>query len=309
MKNLVLGIDVGGTNIKFGVIDRAGAILARSHLKTQRYTRDSKKLIAAVFAAIEELLAEHSLSPRQFAGIGMGLPGAVNPQRGEVLSLPNIPGWKNVPLRKIFEQRFKIPAILENDVNMITLGEWKFGAGIGYQNLVCVTLGTGVGGGLIFNGSLYRGEGFVAGEIGHMPLNEDGPACNCGGRGCFERYVGNQTLLATIARIFHRDLTIEDVYALAGRGDPKALRFWEETAVHIGNGLTGVVNLLNPPLIIIGGGVSNNHRFLFPMIKKVIKTRAMKVQARMVKIVRAQLDNDAAILGARVLVNSSVKNS
>jgi len=188
---------------------------------------------------------------------------------------------------------------------MITLGEWKFGAGRGYKNLLCMTLGTGVGGGLILNNALYRGEGFVAGEIGHIPLNENGPLCNCGGRACFERAVGNQILLARIKKIFGRDFSIESVHALAHNGDRRALKFWEETATHIGNGLVGVVNVLNPPLIIIGGGVANNERFLFQTISRVIKARAMKVQAAMVKIVRAKLGNDAGIIGAQVLVKEA----
>lgn len=308
MKNLVLGIDVGGTNIKFGVVDSRGKILARSNLSTKSYNRNKNELIKAIFSQIQSLFAQAKISPKQLLGIGIGLPGAINPVKGVVLSLPNIPGWENVPLRKIFEKKFGVPTFLGNDVNLITLGEWTFGAGKGKSDLLCMTLGTGVGGGLILNGKFYHGRGFVAGEIGHMPLNEEGPACGCGGYGCFERTVGNGALLKRIAEIFGDDrLIIPDIYRLALKNDPRALKFWEETATHIGNGLIGVINLLNPPLIIIGGGVANNSRFLFPTIKKVIQRRAMKVQSSMVKIVRAQLGDDAGILGARVLVTESLK--
>lgn len=308
MKNLVLGIDVGGTNVKFGIVDAKGKILARSSFRTKSYNRNKNALIRAIFAAIEALLARQSISSKQLSGIGIGLPGLIDPHKGVVIFLPNVPGWKNVPLQSLFEKRFKVPTFLENDVRLITRGEWKFGAGKGYDNLICMTLGTGVGGGLVLDGKLYHGEGLVAGEIGHMPLNETGPACNCGGYGCFERVVGNAHLLKRIADLFGRkDLIIPDVYQLALKGDKKALYFWEETATHIGNGLVGVVNLLNPALIIIGGGVSNNYRFLLPTIKKVILRRAMKVQAKMVKVVHAKLGDDAGILGAKVLVNESVK--
>ncbi len=307
MKNLVLGIDVGGTNVKLGIVDDKGNILARSSMPTKSYTRNKNHLIKAIFAQIYKLLADSQIPLSAFIGIGIGLPGAVDPFKGLVIFLPNIVGWENVLLRNIFEKEFHIPTMIENDVNMITLGEWKFGAGRGKEDLVCMTLGTGVGGGLILGGQLYRGPGFVAGEIGHMPINETGPACNCGGQGCFERYVGNQQLLKKIARIFYQDnLTIPDVYALAQNGNPKAKKFFEDTATHIGNGLVGVVNLLNPPLIVIGGGVSSNHKFLFPTIRKVIAARAMKVQAKMVKIMHAKLGDDAGILGARVLLSEGL---
>lgn len=307
MKNLVLGIDVGGTNVKLGIVDAKGSILARSVVSTKSYSRHPRDLVRAIFTQIYSLLKDSKIVLSQFRGIGIGLPGAVDPFKGLVIFLPNVPGWKNIYLRRIFEKEFNLPTFLENDVNMITLGEWKFGAGRGENDLVCMTLGTGVGGGLVLGGKMYRGEGFVAGEIGHMPINEDGPLCNCGGVGCFERYVGNARLLERISEIFGKNtLTIPDVHALAVKGDKKALQFFDETATHIGNGLVGVVNLLNPPLIIIGGGVSNNRRFLFPKINEVIQKRAMKVQAKMVRIVQAKLGDDAGIVGARVLLDQGV---
>lgn len=207
------------------------------------------------------------------------------------------------------EQKLKISTFIENDVNLITLGEWTFGAGRGLRNLVCMTLGTGVGGGLVLDNALYRGEHFAAGEIGHMPLNENGPTCNCGGWGCFERYVGNRSLLKNASLIFGRDIPLEEIFRLANKGEKRALHFWEEAATHIGNGLVGLVNLLNPRLIIIGGGVSNNFKFLKEKIQMIIRKRAMPVQAETVKIVRAQLGDDAGIIGAEALVREFLGNS
>lgn len=310
MRDLVLGIDVGGTNVKLGIVDKKGAISARSSMPTKSYNRNRNQLIAAIFSHVRNFLNDFSVPLSRISGIGIGLPGPVDPFKGKVIFLPNVPGWKNVPLRDIFQKEFRVPVMIENDVNMITLGEWKFGAGKGYSDLICVTLGTGVGGGLIFNGRLYRGPGFAAGEIGHMPLNEQGPDCNCGGFGCFERYVGNSRLFKNIDQMFGtRDMRIQEVNALAAKGDPMALRFFAETGEKIGNGLVGVVNLLNPPLIIIGGGVSNNHKYLFPAIKKVIARRAMKVQGAMVKIARSRLIDDAGVLGARVLLTEGLGRS
>ena len=302
MKNYVIGIDVGGTNIKYGLVTPTGEIVYRKVLKTKDYSSRAK-LIPAMVEGAARLLKEHGVKKRQVKGIGMGLPGLVDVRNGIVKFLPNIPGWKDVPLRTIFEHELGIPTCLENDVNMITLGEWKYGAGAGEDNLICITLGTGVGGGLVFNRGLYRGDGFAAGEIGHIPINENGPACSCGGRGCFERYVGNQQLQVLAGKIFRdKAITLEEVTARAVTGDARALRFWEDTGVRIGHGLIGVVNLLNPRLLVIGGGVSNSHRFLFPAIRRTVKQRAMVVQGRMFRIKRAKLGNDAGIIGARVLL-------
>ncbi len=305
MPKHILGIDVGGTNIKLGLIDHVGRIIRRNNLSTKSYIRNKKILIDALLNHIHDLLYLENLKNKDLLGIGIGLPGLVDPKRGIVKSLTNIPGWQNVALKKIFQKSLKIPTFIENDVNLITLGEWKLGAGKGCQDLVCITLGTGVGGGLILSNELYYGAGFATGEVGHIPLNEKGPVCNCGGMGCLEVHVSNRTLLKKAQEIFKKKaITIEDVYQLANRGNKLAIQFFEETATHIGNGLTGVVNLLNPRLIIIGGGISNNWKFLFRTIQQIIQGRAMKVQGKMVKIVRAKLGDDAGIMGAYVLVKT-----
>ncbi|PIR49600.1 hypothetical protein COU79_04020 [Candidatus Peregrinibacteria bacterium CG10_big_fil_rev_8_21_14_0_10_54_7] len=306
MPKYVIGIDVGGTNIKTGIVSQKGVIVARSNLITGSYIRNKMELIEALVEHLKGLLAANGLKPSQVLGIGIGLPGLIDPPEGIVRFLPNIPGWKNVRLQRILEQKLHIPTFLENDVNMIALGEWRYGAGKRSRNMLCMTLGTGVGGGLILNNELYRGPGYVAGEIGHIPLNERGPRCNCGGSACFERAVGHRYLLQKALKIFHkRNLTLQDVTSMALAGNKRAVRFWEETAVHIGNALTGVVNVLNPERIVIGGGVSNCPGFLFRKIQQTIKHRAMSVQGKMARVVKAQLGNDAGLVGAYVLVKGS----
>ena len=303
MKKYILGVDVGGTNIKLGVIDKTGSIISRSRLDTKSYIRSKNKLIEAVITEINDMFSSCNLKKSHFVGVGIGLPGLVDPINGIVKFLPNIPGWKNVPLKKIFEKQLSLPAYIENDVNLITLGEWKYGAGKGVSDMICLTLGTGVGSGLILDGKLYRGAGYAAGELGHIPLNEKGPQCGCKGYGCLESYVGNKRLQERAAKIFKRkQIVLEEVTDLAEQGNLRAKEFWQETASHIGNALTGVVNLLNPARIVIGGGVSDSHKFLFKTIEKTIKNRAMKAQASMFKIVKARLGNDGGIIGARVLI-------
>jgi glucokinase len=304
MKKYVVGVDVGGTNIKLGLVHPRGIVIARSHFPTKPFSSSKKKLIGVLAHEIQKIIASKGLKTKEIAGVGIGVPGLVDYNKGLVRFLPNIPGWKNVPLKAILEKKISLPVFVDNDVKLITLAEWKFGAGRGVKNLVCLTLGTGVGSGLILDNQLYRGVANAAGELGHMPLNEQGPTCNCGGWGCFEKYVGNRSLFALANQMMNKsDMTTQKMFALANSGNAKALKFWNQTATHIGNGLVGMVNLLNPELIVIGGGVSNNEKYLFPMIKAVIKKRAMSVQGTIVKIKRAKFGDDAGIIGAQVLVD------
>lgn len=300
----VVGIDVGGTNIKFGLVSPAGKIIARSNLATALFLSDKNKLIEGVASEILEILSKEQIERRDVLGIGMGLPGLIDTQKGIAKFLPNIPVWKNIQLKKILEKKFKLPVCIDNDVNLMTLGEWKFGAGVGISDMVCITLGTGVGGGLIINNDLYRGPGFTAGEIGHIPLNEDGPKCNCGGLACLERYVGNKYLLEKAQKLFpSQEISLEKVCQLADAGDARAKEFWAQTGEKIGLALVSVVNVLNPKRIIIGGGVSNNHRHLFPAIRETIERRAMNIPAKLVQIKLARLGDNAGIMGANVLVH------
>lgn len=303
----VLGIDLGGTNVKFGLVSLSGKVISRSNLATAHFISHKSKLIYALCGECHNLLHKNHLKRKDILGVGIGLPGLVDFAKGIVKFLPNIPGWRNVALKNIIEKEIQIPVFLDNDVNVITLGEWKFGGGRGMRDLVCLTLGTGVGGGLILNNELYRGPGFTAGELGHIPLNEEGPLCNCGGRGCLERYVGNKYLLQKAQKLFgNNNISLEEVNRLADQENPIALKFWEETAVHIGIGLVSVVNLLNPKRIIIGGGIANAHRHLFPVISETIRKRAMSVPSLMVQLRLAKLGDNAGIMGAQVLVGQAI---
>lgn len=307
MNKHVVSIDFGGTNIKLGLVALSGKIISRISFPTKDFGSHKEKLIDAIVAHIFKLIETKKIAKNQILGIGMGLPGLIDPQKGIVHFLPNVAGWRNVPLKKIMETKTQMPTFIDNDVNLMALGEWQYGAGKGEKNLLCMTLGTGVGGGLIIHNQLYRGESFAAGEIGHMPLNEYGPSCNCGGKACFERYVGNQVLQEKAAKIFkNKHMTLEDVFDLAKKDNIRAIQFWEEAAVHIGQALIGVVNLLNPRLIIIGGGVASSYFFMAKTIQQMIKKYCMKTQGAMVKVVKAKLGNDAALMGALVLVKENV---
>jgi len=309
MNHYVVGIDIGGTNIKLGLIDKKGLIRARAHLPTKDFIHSKKRLIDGIVLGCQHILKENKIKKSQVSGIGIGLPGLVNTKKSLVYSLTNIPGWSNVPLKKIIEKKLKIPTFIDNDVNVITLAEWKYGAGQGMKNMVCITIGTGLGGGLIINNALYRGEGFAAGELGHIPVNEKGQKCNCGGWGCLETYAGNRYLNVRAQHIFYKKITLEEVTRKANQGQPQAVVFWKEVAEHIGNGLTGVVNILNPSCIVIGGGIAKAHQHMFKTIRLTIKRRAMHVQGKMVKILKSKLGSDAGIIGTRVLVKEMLSKN
>ena len=297
----VIGIDLGGTNIKFGLFDDRLKLSDKRILNTARF-RLKRQLIDILSAGVNEIVAKNSLTKKDIRGVGLGLPGPVDFQRGIVHYFPNIPGWREVPLRKILERRLKLPVYVDNDVKVMALAEYERGAAKKFKHAVCITLGTGIGGAILTLGELYRGSSNAAGEIGHIPINEKGPACNCGGQACVESYVGNQRLLAQARKAWGRQLSLEEMSRLARQGNRTARKIWQQAGTRLGVALTGVVNFLNPECILIGGGVANAGNVLLDAVKKTIRKRAMQPQAQRVRIVRAALGENAGMMGAAILV-------
>lgn len=306
IKKFIIGVDLGGTNLKIALLDLKYKIRDKEVLSTQRFIK-RESLIKAVIASVNKIIENNKLSRASILGIGLGLPGPINVKRGIVHFFPNIPGWKEVKLKTILEKTLRLPVSLDNDANLMCLAEYKLGAAKGAKNAVCLTLGTGVGGGIIIEGRLYRGSSFSSGEIGHIPINEKGPQCNCGGVGCLETYIGNNRILDEAKSLFKRDISLEGLSTLARKQNKKALAIWSKVAVRLGIALVGVVNLLNPDCIVIGGGVANVGKILFDKVKKIISRQAMSVQARHVRVFKARLGNDAGLIGAAILVKESYK--
>lgn len=315
MKNFIIGIDVGGTTIKFALFKR-GKIIFRDLLRTKGL-RNSSALIDAIVEKVQWICAQNGLRISSLAGIGIGLPGMVNYKSGVVHRLTNIPGWKNVGLKNILQRRLGIKAQIDNDVNLMGLGEVIFGAGRGFKNVVCMTLGTGVGGALIIDGELYRGSTSSAGEIGHIPINEYGPKCNCGGSGCLEKYVGNKAIVDEALRHIKKGrrtlitkltgnnvslITPKIITDASRRGDKFSLQVWTNIGIHIGIALAGVANVFNPDAVVIGGGVSKAGRALFDSIRATIKRRAMSPAKDNIKIIKSELGDDAGVFGAMQLI-------
>lgn len=305
---LIIAVDLGGTNLKIALLDAKYKIIDKQVLSTRKFVK-KEKLIWAITQAVNDVIANNGLEKRRILGVGIGLPGPVDVKQGLVHFFPNIPGWKEVKLKNILEKRLGLPVFLDNDANLMCLAEYKLGAARGSDNAVCLTLGTGVGGGIIINRSLYRARSSAAGEIGHIPINERGPRCNCGGRGCLEAYIGNQRIKAQARRIFKRNISLEELSGLAKKGNKSALRLWSGLGRRLGRALAGVVNLLSPDCIVIGGGVANTGKILFSEVKKTVLTQAMPVQARQVKILKAELADAAGLVGAAILVKENSKVS
>jgi len=324
-KKYVVSVDLGGTNVKFALV-KGKKIISRREIPTKAYkTKDA--LLKGIVGEVREIISALqtyevcNYKPRRFvkvAGIGIGTPGLVDYKKGVVHHLVNIKGWKDVPVASILRKALGVPVVLDNDVNLMALGELAAGAAKGAKNAVCITMGTGVGGGIIIDGKIYRGSSLSAGEIGHTPVTLKGPKCNCGGWGCLEKYVGNKAIVGRYRGTFlgprqnHSGatklrLTPEEISRKARRGDRAAVRTWKETGECLGMALTGVVNLLNPEVIVIGGGVAGAGKFLFGPLRDTVRKRAMDLPARTVKIVRVKLGNDAGLVGAAELVLSGLR--
>ena len=285
-----IGIDVGGTNVKIALVSDKGKIIYSNSIPT-RAEMGYEHTINSMKDAVRDLLKETKMKPTDIEGMGFGFPGQIDCKKGVVRLAPNIPGWVNIPIANIMEKEFSIPTRVDNDVRTATLGELNYGAGIGCENLVCITVGTGIGSGLVVNGKLVRGANNAAGEIGRPSIVALAEEYIRGGKSTKYRELANP------------DITPYIVAVAAKEGDPVARQIFRIMGEYIGMGLVSVVNLLNPEKIIIGGGVADAGDILFDPIKETIAKRAMTIQKE-VQIVPAQLGNTAGVIGASLLIKA-----
>ncbi len=297
----IISIDLGGTNLRIALISLQYRIIDKQLLNTRNFL-SKDKLILAISSSVRDIIEVNKLEKKDLLGLGLGLPGPIDSKRGLVHFLPNIPGWREVRLRQILREKTGLPVFLDNDAKLMALAEHRLGAAEGSRNAICLTLGTGVGAGIIIDGQLYRGRDNASAEIGHLPINEKGPLCNCGGTACLETYIGNNSILKKARAVFGPSITLEKLSSLARKGNAKASSIWLGVARHLGVALVGAVNLLNPECIVIGGGVAGVGKILFAEVKKIIATQAMSVQAKGIKLVKARLGNDAGLIGAAIMV-------
>ena len=316
--NYYLGIDLGGTDIKIGITDNKGNIHTKQSFPTHAHL-DAGTLIKHFGKCVEQVIQNSGIKKKSIKGAGIGSAGLVNPETGQVKYVVNIQTLSDCYLAPEMKKRIGIPVFIDNDANAMTLGEFHFGAAQGYNNVIAMTLGTGIGGGLIFNGQLYRGSTFSAGEIGHITIKPDGILCNCGNHGCIERYVGREGIVNRFKKYVKQKkrkssinkflengkITPRAISKAAKAGDKLSKLVMEETGTYLGIALASYVNILDPEIIVIGGGIANAGDLLLTPAKKEMLKRAYPLPAQNVKIVRAELRNDAGIIGsASIAVNS-----
>ncbi len=315
-KRVYAGIDIGGTNIKFGLFDAAGNILFRE----QRPTMAEKgpiPLMHLVTNIAERLLYFAAEEEHAVDYVGVGSPGAVDHRTGKVVGpCPNIKGWQGTEISANMTERLNIPVFVDNDVNSMALAEVRFGAAMGAKSVVCVTVGTGVGGAVIVDGRVVHGSSSTAGELGHMTIDFDGPKCACGNNGCIESYCSSQAMTGRVkSKLAHGltpafsevlegsldGLTIKKIFAAAKKGDDIATAAINETATYLGVGLAGIINLLNPEIVVIGGGITDGGAGFVETVAEEIRKRAFSSAVENLTVSKAALGNDAGFIGAGLL--------
>lgn len=311
-KKHLLAIDIGGTKLAAAIFDSKNNMVGRSRMAT-RAEEGPEAVISRIGQLAEKLMKRNGVDSRSLSLVGVGCVGPLDSETGIVYSPPNLPGWDAFPLRQKLEEMFGAPAFIDNDANAAALAEQRFGAGCGYNNIIYITVSTGIGAGFILDGRLYRGSDFSAGEFGHIVMGPHGPKCNCGGRACLEA-LASGTAIARIARskalrtpgsqlakVMDRNggaISAKDVVQGARAGDKVAGSIIEKAATYIGLGVTTAIHMLNPDIIIIGGGLSRSGKMLFDPIRRTVAERAQKHLAGHVPIVPAKLGNKVGIYGA-----------
>lgn len=309
---LVIGIDLGGTKISTALVNSTGEIIASDYRETLA-TQGPNAVIERMFAAARQAMAKANATEQQVAAVGIGAPGPLDVRTGVVVAPPNLPAWDHVPLKQRIEERLGIATYLDNDANAAALGEHRFGAGQGTKHMIYVTVSTGIGGGLILDGRLYHGDSGIAGEIGHTTILPDGPRCGCGNRGCLEALAsgtaiarearervaqGVPTLICDLAQGDSERITARLVAEAARQGDRVAGEILSEVMEYLGIGMANLVNLFNPQVIVIGGGLANVGEPLFAVVRRVIDQRAFYAAAQAVRVLSAALGENAGVLGA-----------
>lgn len=313
----IVGVDLGGTNIVAGAMTQDGSRhLAMRSIPTNASVGDegvAERMIGLVEAVILDTMELGGATRKDFLGIGIGAPGPLDREKGVVLVAPNL-GWKDFPLRQRIQDRLHLPATLDNDANCATFGEWWQGAARGGRNVVGLTIGTGIGGGLILGGELYHGSSDMAGEIGHTTIDLNGRHCKCGNYGCLEAYAsapaiatrarevlvreeGESAIPAMVNGVFD-DITAQIVYDAAKGGDQIAEEIVRDTARYLGAGVANLLNIFNPDIVVIAGGVTAAGDALFVPLRAEIRRRAFSPAVRAVRVVAGELPGTAGVVGA-----------
>lgn len=313
----IVGVDIGGTNIVAGALPDDGSRELGVHSEPTAASDGADAVVARICSMIDKTIeltmAETGATRSDFRGVGVGAPGPLDRDRGLVITTPNL-GWTNFPLRDVVSERVKLQVTLDNDANCATLGEWWLGSAKGGRNVVGMTIGTGIGGGLILDGKLYHGSSDVAGEIGHTTIDVTGRLCKCGNYGCLEAYASGPSIAARAREAIQQGeetsllpsmvngdlskLTAAIVYDAAHKGDETAIEVVRETARFLGAGIANLLNVFNPDVVVIAGGVTQAGETLFEPLRREARKRAFKPAVEGCRIVAGSLQGTAGVVGA-----------
>ncbi len=320
MGKLFIGVDLGGTNVRAGLVDEEGNVLFRDKRKT--LARESLEApVRQIMDCMAEVVSQAGLKFRDIAGIGIGSPGPLSSRLGMILKAGNLPHWVNFPLASVIAERTGVRTFIQNDANVFALGEWWKGAGRGYDNFFAMTLGTGIGGGAICDGKLLIGFNDNSAEVGHTSVDYNGVQCWCGQKGCLEMYSSATGLVRmTLEEVVNEhwdtplseylkhplDLNSFIIYDAALKGDPFARYIFEKAGLILGVGIVNSLNLLNFERIAIGGGLAKAGDLILEPARRVLRERGFRSFNHLVSIVPAEIPEDAAVLGAVRLVMDQV---
>ena len=313
----VLGLDVGGTKIAAGVVDAAGSALSFAVAPThaERGPDDGvERLIELGRAAVAEAVRDWT----QIAAVGIGCGGPLDTSRGVLVAPPHLPGWNDVPLARLAAEAFDRPVVLENDGTAAAAGEHRFGAGKGMRHVVYLTISTGVGGGAVLDGRLYRGTMGNGAELGHVTVDCDGRPCpGCGRAGCLEAYVSGTSIAARAREALEKsdgtstlgslpEVTAADVAAAARAGDPLARAVWDETTAMLACGVVSIVNTFEPEVVVLGGGVSREGEQLLGPVREAVRASAIAPGGRAAGVVQAALGEQVGVVGAAAVAYETI---
>ncbi len=315
----VVGIDLGGTKIMICIMDINKKIIQKTILPTQ-VDKGPDYMANRIRAAISCIAVKAGIKFADICAVGLGAPGPLDFKKGIMINPPNFPGWNGVPLAKLLSDWLDLPIVMENDVNAAALAEGLFGAGIGEDNFVYISIGTGIGGGVIIDGEILRGAGGNAAEVGHLTINFDGPVCGCGNRGCWEAYAsgkalarfaqeglqsGINTMITKLAK--DDEITAEHVFNAAKQKDDFASRLVENEGFYLGVGLANILNTFNPKTVAFGGGIAEELDMFYGNMMSVARKRAIETN-RNARVVKAMLGTNAGVMGAAIIAWQFIKS-
>jgi glucokinase len=313
---VAVGVDLGGTSIKYALVNINGKIYKESQRPTNSEAK-SAVILNDIKDAILEMKNYADDLGCSITAIGLGSPGCVDINKGFLMgSTPNFRYWRDVFIAKELGAKIKLPVFVDNDANLMALGEAKFGAGNGAKQVICITVGTGIGGGIIIDGKLYRGFTFAGAELGHMSIVADGLPCNCGGKGCLEQYASASAIIRAFkkyslqdkVKIEKKEPDVKWIFELFEKGNKIAAKAIKECTHYLGIGLSNFINIFNPELIIIGGGVAEAGDVFINLVNKAAFQYAMAKAKESVRIIPAKLGNKAGFLGAAIFAFQCMNN-